>query len=236
MNLRAVTAFIIGIIATTGAIAQINDGCPEGFAGSDRDAIKNRTPDAGFQYGRVNGGNPINASKWFGQTCEWDTQLDSLRPWKKAQFKTKLVDDVENLRVTLRGYLVSVKKDADNDFHVEIAESPNWSSRHMIAEFPSLAFACDARKTINDLVQNDTDAHRSGSSSSKHAFYQAVCIEVEGFVFLGMHHSKTGEADCKTSGGRGLHANGQPSEVVGLYEIHPAFSLKKLNSSQCKSN
>jgi hypothetical protein len=62
-----------------------------------------------------------------------------------------------------------------------------------------------------------------------------VCVEVEGFVFLEMTHSKHGEADCETDGGRGLHVPtpGSKSKVVGLYEIHPAFSIRALQVIAC---
>jgi hypothetical protein len=50
-----------------------------------------------------------------------------------------------------------------------------------------------------------------------------------------MTHSKHGEADCETDGGRGLHVPtpGSKSKVVGLYEIHPAFSIRALQVIAC---
>ena len=237
MGMRAATGSILcGLFSVALAIAQVSDGCPQGFGGSDRAKEKNRPSASGATYTSLNHGNAITAAAWFDQTCQWDTELAPQRPWNKPDYQDKAVDGVETARVKLRGYLVSVKKDpSDHDFHVEIADLPKWDSRHLIAGFPSIQFACDARATLTDLVQKDIDKYHVTFNGNKHALHKAVCVEVEGFVFLDMHHSKQGEADCETDGGRGLHmpTPGAKSKVVGLYEVHPAFSVKALQSSAC---
>lgn len=226
----------VAVLAISTAYAQVPDGCPEGFTGKDRSKEKNRPPASASSYTSLNAGNPITASAWFDQMCSWDTDFAAQRPWDKTKYQSKVIDGLETIKVKVRGWLVSVKKAPDdNDFHVEIGDAPKWESRHLIAEFPSIQFACAARATLADLIQKDIDKYHVKFTGNKHAFHKAVCVEVEGDIFLDMHHSRQNEADCETDGGRGLRVPtpGSKSHVVGIYEIHPAYSIEALDSSAC---
>ena len=226
----------VAVLAIATSNAQVPDGCPEGFTGKDRSKEKNRTPASATSYTSLNAGNPITASAWFEQACSWDADFASQRPWDKTKYQTKVVDGLETIELKVRGWLLSVKKAPDdNDFHVEIGDAPKWESRHLIAEFPSIQFACAARSTLTDLIQQDIDKYHVKFTGNKHAFHKAVCVEVEGDVFIDMHHSRQNDADCQTDGGRGLKVPtpGSKSRVVGIYEVHPGYSIEVLDSSAC---
>lgn len=228
--MRTILGLLIALLAARASWAGITDNCPAGFAGTDRKPVKTRSTSAGSSYTKVNGGSPITAKKWFDLTCAWDDEFPAgLSSADKATYKNKTFPAIENQKITLTGYLLSIKKDPnDNDFHVEIGDKPSWNSRHLIAELPSTSASCAARKLLVDLVDKDIAKYGTSYSGNKHAFHKAVKIQVQGYVFLDMHHAKNNGVLCTDDGGRGLRLSNSPSHVVGLYEIHPAFSVKVL--------
>jgi hypothetical protein len=105
----------------------------------------------------------------------------------------------ETIKVTLEGFLLGAMFERkvqqgdgkDNDFHLEISDSQNWKSRHVIVEVPPGPEYCDARKQIFDIV------HQDGCGSDKCTLRTPVKIRVTGFIFLDAAHGKT----CKIKRG-----------------------------------
>jgi len=190
------------------------DDCNLTFAGSARKAVKLRTASSGSAYTKVNGGTPISVAGWFTMTC-------SLDPRVPAQISaTKPMQGLETQTVTLEGYLVAAKFDADRDLHAEIAGSPTWATPHVIVEVPPGQNYCAARKALWGLVKKELPAN---STSTIHVLKNPPQVDVTGYVFLDTAHGTTDF--CHTSGGRGVTPSGQKQQVQGLWEVHPVLDF-----------
>jgi len=79
---------------------------------------------------------------------------------KNVTTSTPVLQDFETVKVTLEGFLLGAMFERkvkqgdgkDNDFHLEVSDSQNWKSRHVIVEVPPGPEFCDARKQIFDIV------------------------------------------------------------------------------------
>lgn len=195
------------------AANQAPDNCAVPFNGSARKAVKLRTVSAGSSYTQVSNGSPIKVADWFTMTCSMDKNVP-------AQVSaTKPIPKLETQTVTLQGFLMAAKLDADNDIHAEIAGSKNWNDPHLIVEVPPGQEYCSARKALWALVAKELPAN---STSVIHVMQSPPRVTVTGYVFLDTAHGKTNF--CHTSGGRGVKKQGV-QKVQGLWEIHPVFSI-----------
>ncbi|MCB0834263.1 MAG: hypothetical protein KDC45_12430, partial [Bacteroidetes bacterium] len=179
-----------------------------------------------------NEGNSISIEEWL----HWTARLDSLAPRNVEEIPEESpIEGAETFEVTLEGYLVAWKYEhsnsifeKDNDFHLEIASSPDWNSDHVIVEVPPGPNYCDARRTAWALVQSD--ARKAGTSigSTIHLFQSPVKVLVRGYVFLDATHGQPCDEDNQSfsscNGGRGIKVRG-PSQVKGLWELHPVVAL-----------
>jgi len=190
------------------------DDCNLTFAGSARKAVKLRTKSSGANYTNVNNGNPITVAQWFTQTCALDSKVPA------TVSATKPMPGIETQTVTLEGFLVAAKFDADRDLHAEIAGSPTWATPHVIVEVPPGEEYCSARKALWDLVKKELPAN---STSTIHVMQTPPKVDVTGYVFLDTAHGKTNF--CHTSGGRGVTPSGKKQQVQGLWEVHPVIDL-----------
>src|SRR5947199_958010 len=80
------------------------DDCTLRFTGSYRAAIKQRQ--AGLPYQKYNKGQPINLNQWFKLTEQLGAQLGTSG---RSVPKTQIIKGVEDIQVTLKGYLEAVR-------------------------------------------------------------------------------------------------------------------------------
>ncbi|MGH9764478.1 MAG: hypothetical protein ACREDR_32925 [Blastocatellia bacterium] len=187
-------------------------GCDLEFAGKDRKAVKLRTPDQ--SYKKQNDGKPLTVADFLSLVCSLDSKVSTPVPEDQPM-------DIEKVEVTLDAFIIAMKQDADNDFHIQIADKPDANANQIIVEVPPGQDYCDARQNVHKLFLDD-----GGDSLAKHVFAAPPKVEITGYLFLDSAHGKT--AFCKNNGGRGIQINGKPSHVVGLWEIHPVITLKSI--------
>jgi hypothetical protein len=139
---------ILLALSAVGQAQAFSNDCSLQFAGSFRKAVKNRPAAAGATYTVHNDGQPITVADWFGLVCGFDPKLNQ----KNITTGTPVLKDFET-KVTLEGFLLAARFEKvnqgdgkDNDFHLEISDSKNWKSRHVIVEVPPGPEYCDARK------------------------------------------------------------------------------------------
>jgi len=197
----------------TTASNQAADNCSVPFNGSARKAVKLRKASDGSSYTKVNSGNPIKVADWFTMTCSMDKNVPAQVP------ATKPMPKLETQTVTLQGFLMAAKLDADNDIHAEIAGSKNWNDPHLIVEVPPGQEYCSARKALWALVAKELPAN---STSVIHVMQSPPPVTVTGYVFLDTAHGSTNF--CHTSGGRGVKKQGV-QKVQGLWEVHPVLQI-----------
>jgi len=105
----------------------------------------------------------------------------------------------------------------------------DWSaSAHVIVEIPPGQKYCVARQALWQLAKDDASPHQP---THTYYFQHPKKIQVAGFVFYDKAPSHTDNGDCTANGGRGLHKNGAPSMVHGLWNSTP--SRKSLTRSAC---
>jgi hypothetical protein len=126
--------------------------------------------------------------------------------------------EVEKVTVTLRGFVMAMKRDPDNDLHVQIADAARpYRQAQIIVEIPPGAAYCDARSKMMDLFLAD-----GGTRLSGYAFRNPPLVQVTGYLFLDSTHGPS----CTANGGRGIKNGLRTSPVKGTWgEIHPVISL-----------
>lgn len=211
---------IVGISPTAGARSsglydnQDSDaGCDLDFNGSARKAVKLRKP--GQQYAKQNGGDPITVADFLSLVCGLESKVTKPVPAAKPM-------DIEKLEVTIDAFIIAMKQDPDDDFHIQIADEPNADADQIIIEVPPGDAYCDPRQNAHQLFLDD-----GGGSLSKHVFDSPPKVEITGYLFLDSVHGQT--RFCKNNGNRGMHINGNTSHVKGLWEVHPVIALKSIS-------
>src|SRR4029453_165311 len=218
---------ILLALSAVGQAQAFSNDCSLQFAGSFPKAVKNRPPPEGATYTVHNDGQPITIADWFGLVCGFDPKLKQ----KNITTSTPVLKGFETIKVTLEGFLLAARFERkvkegdgkDTDFHLEISDSKNWKSRHVIVEVPPGPEYCDARKQIFDSV------HQDGCGSDKCTVSNPAKIRVTGFIFLDAAHGKT----CKIK--RGM-VNQGVTGAEGAWEIHPVRSVELINSMICRCN
>lgn len=115
--LRWLTAAVatLALCAQAGGQPRVEpDDCHQTFEGSYRAAVKLREP--GLNYPAFKNGDSITVSQWFNELCR---PLDDQLPRQahsnlpiKPRTNTPPLKGIEELKVTLRGYLVAVRSPA----------------------------------------------------------------------------------------------------------------------------
>ena len=184
-------------------------------AGS-RKALKLRTVEDGKNYTKYNRGKPINIDEWFKFTCG----LDALIP--KEIPKDKPIEGAENIRVTLRGYLLGAKfmREGDHDLHVELAATSDWNTDHIVIEMSPGTEYCAARKALWNLIKKD------GCLEDQCIMQKPVKVLVTGYVLIGNPQPGVTEY-CQVISNRGLKKGEQQGRIRGLWRLQPILSLKK---------
>ena len=156
--------------------------------------------------------------------------------------KNQIIKNVEDIQITVRAYLLAVRfeKNAkpgdgkDNEFHIEIGETPQWKEPHAVVEVTTGQPSCAARKTAWRLATTDFAADTSKGRqklTNLRIFAHPPLVLVTGYVFVDGIHAHKGMTPIKwahDSGGRGIQVKklGLASQVNGLFEIHPVTALQ----------
>jgi hypothetical protein len=139
------------VVAASLEAQLIPDDCSLKFGGSDRAAVKNRTPQDVSAYSVANSGNPISVDSFFKVACRLDQKIpDAWRQKAPAKAQTSAIPGFEDVKIVVAGYLLGVRFEGqpggNRDFHCEISDSRAWNSPHLIVEIPPGEAYCDARK------------------------------------------------------------------------------------------
>jgi hypothetical protein len=211
------------------------DDCALPFTGSYRAAIKQRR--AGLPYQKYNHSHPIDLAQWFTLTEQLGTKLGT----KGSSIpRTQIIKGVEDIQVTLKGYLLAVRfeenqhpKDGkDNEFHIEIGATPQWQGPHVIVEVTTGTPSCEARKEAWKLAVADyvADRSRKNKLTFLRVFANPPQVIVKGYIFIDGTHAHgvmTPQKWAHDSGGRGISIKVKhlTSQVQGLFEVHPVTAL-----------
>src|SRR5262249_41366215 len=129
-------------------------GCDLEFAGSARKEVKLRSPDQ--NYPKANDGDAFTVADFLSWVCTLDKKVPARIPASQAM-------KVEKVEVTIEAFILAMKRDPDNDFHIQIGDEPDQDTDQVIVEVPPGQDYCDARQNVFQLFQND-----GGGSLSKH--------------------------------------------------------------------
>lgn len=197
------------------------DGCDLTFQGSDRKAVKLRP--AGLDYTFLNGGRPVSLPDFFATVCPLDERV----PTKRRDVPADEPLPEERLKVKVRGFVMALKIEEDNDLHVQIADRAEpFDQEQVVVEIPPGAEYCDARTAMMALFRAD-----GGTSVRRHVFNSPPQVDVTGYLFLDAAHIRTRRTDyCTDNGGRGIRAGRGASPVRGIWELHPVIKLEPVGS------
>jgi hypothetical protein len=193
-------------------LPQDDNGCDLTFTGSARKRVKLRSTT--LDYPLHNSGRAISVRDFLSFVCPLDADVPHPVPASQPM-------EVEKVTVTLKGFVMAMKKDPDNDLHIQIADAARpYRQRQIIVEIPPTEAYCTARTKMMDLFRADG----GGRLSAGHIFADPPPVEVTGYLFLDSTHGPS----CTANGGRGIK-DPRPhgvSPVKGTWEIHPVISLK----------
>lgn len=192
------------------------DDCNLKFRGDGRKAVKLRTAHDGSRYTKVNGGTPMRIPEWYALTCSLDAKLPDRVPAARP------LQGIETQTVTLEGYLVAAKFDADRDIHAEIGVLPQWTRPLVVVEVPPGEDYCAARKALWGAVEKELPPN---STDTFHVMVNPPKVRVTGYLFLDAAPGKTTPYSCRTGASRGIGPKGKRSQVQGLWEIHPVLEV-----------
>lgn len=224
-------AFTALFFAITARATTQPDDCTLRFTGSYRLAIKLRSPNQHYQ--KYNHGQPIDLTEWFALTNRLSQGLGTSG---SSIPKDQVIKNVEDIQVKLRAFILAVRferntkpKDGkDNELHVELGGSPQWKTPHAIVEVATGEDFCSVRKTIWNLAAKDAQVDGKHASTLR-IFSDPPEVLITGYIFVDGTHAHKAMTPTKwsqDSGGRGIHIKKNfPSQVRGLFEIHPVTSV-----------
>jgi hypothetical protein len=204
-------------VAASPVAATRGDGCDLAFAGSDRKAVKLRP--ANLNYTFLNGGRPVGLPDFFAAVCPLNERV----PTKRGDVPQDEALSEERLKVKLRGFVMAMKLEDDNDLHVQVADRAEpFDQEQVVVEIPPGAEYCDARTVMMGLFRAD-----GGTNVSRHIFNKPPQVDVTGYLFLDAAHMRARRTDfCTDNGGRGIRAGRGASPVRGIWELHPVVKLE----------
>jgi hypothetical protein len=195
-------------------------GCELDFEGEDRKAVKLRAPRY-LNYRALNGGKSMSVAQWFAHVCTFDEDA----PARRREVPQDRAMEMENNLVTLRAYVLAVRREDDNDYHVQVGDFTHWDQEQIVIEVPPGATYCAARNVITDLMLADG----ASGKEKTYLFRRPPQTTMTGFVFLDSAHipSNLLRSDyCRINGNRGIKNGLLTSPVRGLWEIHPVFKVE----------
>jgi hypothetical protein len=209
-------------VAASPIVSLRGDGCDLTFAGSDRKAVKLRSTSLNYTF--LNGGRPVDLPDFFAAVCPLDERV----PTKRGGVPQDEALPEERLKVKLRGFVMAMKLENDNDLHVQVADRPEpFDQEQIVVEIPPGAEYCDARGAMMGLFRAD-----GGTNVSRHIFNNPPQVDVTGYLFLDAAHMRARRTDfCTDNGGRGIRAGRGASPVRGIWELHPVIKLEVVSDA-----
>lgn len=204
---------LVFVFLTPSFIAQTDNGCKLKFTGKARKPVKMRSPNK--NYPKFNDGEPISVQEFLTEVC---TEASTKVPDPVPATTTMLV---ERQTITIRAFVLAMKRDPDNDLHIQIGDKAKpFKQNQIIVEIPPTNKFCDVRNQMMDLLRAEAPA-----APKQHVFTDPPEVEITGYLFLDSHHGST----CTGSGGRGIKNGLTKSPVKSTWEIHPVISLVRVN-------
>ena len=197
--------------ATT--FSQTDNGCGLKFTGKARKLVKMRPPNR--NYPKFKNGDAISVKEFLAELCpEASTKVPDPVPAKTAMV-------VERQTITIRAFVLAMKRDPDNDLHIQIGDkSKPYKQPQIIIEIPPTNAHCDARTAMMNLLRAENE-----KAPKQYVFKNPPKVEITGYLFLDSHHGST----CTGSGGRGIKNGLTTSPVKSTWEIHPVISLVQID-------
>lgn len=204
-------------VAVSPVVSIRGDGCDLTFTGSDRKAVKLRP--ANLDYTFLNGGRSVALTDFFTAVCPLDERV----PTRRGAVPQDETLPEERLKVKLRGFVMAMKLEDDNDLHVQLADRPEpFDQEQVVVEIPPGAEYCVARAAMMGLFRAD-----GGTNVRRHIFNQPPQVDVTGYLFLDAAHMRARRTDfCADNGGRGIRGGRGASPVRGIWELHPVVKLE----------
>lgn len=193
-------------------------GCTMTFAGTDRKKVKNRKPRQ-TDYTFVNGGRSISVPEWFTFVCG----LDPDAPTRSADVPQIVAMDVEAYRVKVRAFILAVRREPDNDLHVQTGETADWNQQQLIVEVRL------GRHSVRTALVDMMTADGWNGRSRDYIFNSPSKADMTDNVFLDSAHmpADARRSDwCVQNGGRGINTGLMRTPVRGIWELHPVFKIE----------
>lgn len=162
----------------------------------------------------------MSVADFFAFTCPLDVRV----PTRKSDVPEGEAMESEKVKIKIRAFVMAMKRDPDNDLHVQIADrSRPYSQQQLIVEIPPGEAYCDARSALMAMFRSDGGARLSRGFVFKHPPH----VEVTGYLFLDKAHMRARRTDfCTNNGGRGIKGGLAASPVRGIWELHPVIKLE----------
>lgn len=217
---KLIIALIIALLIVAPSTAtQDPNGCALRFEGEARARVKNRSPRQ-RGYFMVNGGRALDVPGWFSLVCA----LDEEAPARRRDVPETVAMPSEKQQVKVRAHILAVRREPDNDLHVQIGETDEWDQEQIVVEIPPGRNFCDARSVVLDLMRAD-----GWNGRREWIFRNPPQAEITGYIFLDSGHlpANARRSDwCVRNGNRGMKNGRRVSPVRGLWEIHPVFRVE----------
>ena len=209
---RFVSILLVFLFSPT-TFPQTDNGCGLKFAGKARKLVKMRSPNR--NYPKFNNGSAISVNEFLTELCpDASKQVPDPVPAKTAMI-------VERQTITIRAFVLAMKRDPDNDLHIQIGNKASpFKQNQIIVEIPPTTQFCGVRTTMMDLLRIE-----KRNAPKQHVFMNPPEVEITGYLFLDSHHGST----CTGSGGRGIKGGLKKSPVKSTWELHPVISLDPVN-------
>ena len=209
---RFVSLLLLFLFSAT-TFPQNDNGCGLKFTGKARKLVKMRAPNR--NYPKFKNGDAISVREFLTELCPGaSTKVPDPVPAKTAML-------VERQTVTVRAFVLAMKRDPDNDLHIQIGDKASpFNQNQIIVEIPPTEKFCDVRTVMMDLLRVEKP-----NAPKQHVFKNPPEVEITGYLFLDSHHGST----CTGSGGRGIKNGLKKSPVKSTWEVHPVISLSLIN-------
>jgi len=166
-------------------------------------------------YPKFKNGDAISVHEFLTELCiDASTKVPAPVPAKTAMI-------VERQTITIKAFVLAMKRDPDNDLHIQIGDKDKpYKQDQIIVEIPPTNKYCDARTAMMDLPRAENE-----KAPKQYVFKNPPEVEITGYLFLDSHHGST----CTASGGRGIRNGLKKSPVKSTWEIHPVINLVSVN-------
>lgn len=212
---RLLSLLLLAILSLPStSFSQTDNGCKLKFTGKARKLVKMRSPNR--NYPKFNDGEPISVKQFLTELCpDASTKVPDPVPATTVML-------VERQTITIIAFVLAIKRDPDNDLHIQIGDKASpYNQPQIVVEIPPTNAYCDVRTEMLDLFRAD-----DGQGLTKgYVFNDPPKVKFTGYLFLDSHHGST----CSGSGGRGIKGGLKSSPVKSTWEIHPVISLDQVN-------